>query len=86
MPDGYIPATKGDPLAAASAPVLGLIAYADTFELYLFETKTNFPVGSIATSVGFDPVVNGEPRIGESAPLLELIVNAETFALLLFET
>ena len=67
-PRGILPAANGEPLTAERAPVLGLIAYAETFLLRLFATQTDFPVGSTAIRSGLDPAAIVEPLTSESAP------------------
>src|ERR1700740_2279320 len=70
IPAGPLPAANGEPLTAASTPLVPSIASATTEPgLLLSVTYTNRPEASTAKCCAFGPALNGDPVIAVSPPL-----------------
>ena len=78
IPEGVVPALKGDPATAARTPVELLMVNADTLLDPPFATYRNDPLGETVTPAGLVPAEKGDPATAVKAPVVLLIVKAET--------
>ena len=78
IPEGVVPALKGEPVTAASTPVELLMVNADTLLVPPFATYRKDPLGETVTPAGLVPAEKGDPATAVNAPVVLLIVKAET--------
>jgi hypothetical protein len=78
---GPVPAAKGEPVSAVSAPVFASTLKAETLFDCKFTTYMKAGVELVTNEIGPVPAAIGDARISASAPVVALIVIMEMLLL-----